>query len=867
MLDSILWLLYSALAIIGIITVYRKYPEWKKTRQEKKERIQSFITNVIQAAHQANDEFATLTSVENGFFSNSASSHWKTKFTPLWSDAHHPSLKDARDRNETLRQFIDTYSNTAHLRHEFNAAFIKAELSSYRSFFDNIEQRKLDDQQRQAVVRDEDNALVIAGAGSGKTTTIVGKVSYIMHRYNVNPAEILLISFTRKSAADLVKRINISDVNAKTFHRFGMDIITEVEKKQPSIFDPDQFTTFIQKAFASLCESEVYLKQVTEHFVNFSKIEREESSFENQGQYFQYLQDQKFESYKITESTWKDRTTYKREVVKSQQECKIANFLLLSNIDYEYESPYEHNTATQSHRQYKPDFTIKYKGKRIYLEHFGIGRDGKVPKWFVKQDTGQTWEGATKEYQDQILVKRQLHQKHGTILIESYSYEMMEGTLFGTLTQKLAQHGIPVVPKSTAETWEIINEAAEEEVENIITLFATFISLSKANNYSFIDLQKKNASTPNAYIRDHNWSVIRLVGPIFDKYQHVLAERKEIDLSDAINMATDYVASGKYARKFRYIIIDEFQDISIGRYKLVQALKQSNPDCKLFAVGDDWQSIYRFTGSDMSLFREFERYFGYTIKSRIETTYRFKDPLISISSDFILKNPNQEKKSLKAADKTKQTNLKILYSESERPDDTLALKKIFDELVEENQNLANKTILILGRYTFDLQRIRNEEGFFTIHRSSGLVTYKTEKSEVAAQFLTVHKSKGLEADIVIVINCNSGTHGFPTEISDDPVLDLLLSNADRFDNSEERRLFYVAMTRAKEKLILITDKSYKSKFIRQLENSNEQSTIKRCPRCKTAELRLRSGTKNGKSWSFYGCSNYLYGCEYKEWVT
>ncbi|MEB0277190.1 3'-5' exonuclease [Mucilaginibacter sp. 10B2] len=135
-----------------------------------------------------------------------------------------------------------------------------------------------------------------------------------------------------------------------------------------------------------------------------------------------------------------------------------------------------------------------------------------------------------------------------------------------------------------------------------------------------------------------------------------------------------------------------------------------------------------------------------------------------------------------------------------------------------------------------------------------------------AQFLTVHKAKGLEADIVIIINCNSGKHGFPSEMSDDMVLNLLLSEADQFENGEERRLFYVAMTRAKEKVIFIADSSYKSKFIAELEAESGDSQIKKCPRCKVADLKLKSGITNGKKWGFYSCTNYIYGCDYQQWI-
>jgi DNA helicase-4 len=137
-----------------------------------------------------------------------------------------------------------------------------------------------------------------------------------------------------------------------------------------------------------------------------------------------------------------------------------------------------------------------------------------------------------------------------------------------------------------------------------------------------------------------------------------------------------------------------------------------------------------------------------------------------------------------------------------------------------------------------------------------------------ARFMTVHKSKGLEADIVIILNCNSGKMGFPSEMSDDRVLDLLLSEADQFENGEERRLFYVAMTRAKEKIYFVADALYKSKFIMELENSTLEHSSTKCPKCKRAEIILmKTGVaKNGSIYKFYGCTNYLYGCDYSKTV-
>ena len=342
-----------------------------------------------------------------------------------------------------------------------------------------------------------------------------------------------------------------------------------------------------------------------------------------------------------------------------------------------------------------------------------------------------------------------------------------------------------------------------------------------------------------------------------------------------INKASKHIANGKHKRKFSYVLIDEFQDISIGRYQLVKAIKTNNPSCKLFCVGDDWQSIYRFSGSDIALFKEFENYFGFTVKSKIETTYRFHNPLINLSSDFIQRNPNQAKKELRGTSNTRNTEYKIKYSVTENQDDTNAIQNIFNQLLTTDENTENKEIFILGRYGFDIDRIKNENGLFQIDKKNEIVSYniKTEEGEIKklkAQFMTVHKAKGLEADIIIVLNCNSGKYGFPSEMSDDQVLNLLLSEADQFENGEERRLFYVAMTRAKESVYFVADSSFKSKFIAELEIESGQSPNKKCPTCKTADVVLRkTGTaRNGNTYKFYGCTNYLYGCEYTttEWI-
>jgi len=872
------------LLLIGLIITwiwfYRRHEEKKrkqkeleeklsKEREATRQRLFDFYKFKLESIKKAVSQFSTYFEFKSGYFTNYKVTRWRTQLTDLFNetkDRPFENIKLEAEEVKAIKKFQDYFTSAEKYRNEFNKLFVKDELKKYSSFFDDIEGIKLDNQQRTAIVTNEDNNIVIAGAGSGKTTTAIGKVNYVVDRYKTKPNEILLISFTNKSAQDLKDRIMIKGVEAKTFHKFGIDIIAEVEGRQPSIFDENQFRSLLIRYFNELMRNENYLRKVTKYFTDFLKPVKTQFEFENRGDYIQYIKDQNFRTYKLKEVTVKGRMTYKMEVVKSIEECKIANFLLFNSINYEYEYPYEHDTATQAHRQYKPDFTVIQNGSKVYIEHFGISREGNVPDWF----SGDEFRDASEKYRDDMNWKRQTHRNHGTTLIETYSYEMKEDILFENLTEHLTEAGITLRPKSPEEIWKIIKNAAQDEVNSFITLFQTFITLMKSNNYTINNVINKNGEVEDNFHKQRNELFIEIIKPIYERYENYLAERKEIDFSDMINNASKYLRNGNHKRQFKYVIIDEFQDISIGRYQLVKAIKDNNPACKLFCVGDDWQSIYRFSGSDIALFKEFEEYFGFTVKSKIETTYRFYNPLLNLSSEFIQKNPNQAKKELRGTSPSKSTYYKIVYSISDNQDDTIALKRIFDELIETKEDVEEKKIFILGRYNFDIDRIKNENNIFHIDKKNGLISYRIrtvegETKEIEAQFLTVHKAKGLEADIIIIINCNSGKHGFPSEMSDDTVLNLLLSEADQYENGEERRLFYVAMTRAKENVYFVADCPYKSKFISELEVESDDTTIRKCPRCKTADLIRRNGTTNGRQWAFWGCSNFLYGCNYQEW--
>lgn len=287
--------------------------------------------------------------------------------------------------------------------------------------------------------------------------------------------------------------------------------------------------------------------------------------------------------------------------------------------------------------------------------------------------------------------------------------------------------------------------------------------------------------------------------PVYERYNKELNDRNQIDFTDAILQATE-LCRASHPVEYDYIIVDEFQDISVDRYNFLKVLREGNPPAKLYCVGDDWQSIYRFSGSDMALFNQFPKYFGATEINKIETTYRFGEPLVSLSSRFIQRNKSQIQKSIHSGNPEMKTDLE--FYAYDRQDYCQTIEQLLSAIP------ANKSIFLLGRYSFDdyylsfrYKSIKEGNRFF----------YVIGKRKI--EFLTVHKSKGLEADYVILLQCNKDTYGFPSLVSNDPVLNYVLTQSDQYSFGEERRLFYVAITRAKVKTLVLYDKRFPSVFV------------------------------------------------------
>nr|MCR5520265.1 UvrD-helicase domain-containing protein [Bacteroidales bacterium] len=680
------------------------------------------------------------------------------------------------------------------------------------------------------------NVLVISSAGSGKTMTTVGKVRYLVDVQHVPASKILLITFTRKAAESLSERLGERDLKCRTFHKLALDLIAEATGEKPTITPKD----FSVQVYHKLCEDNPGFKRAIADYIIRARYTMKDQFEYNTMQ--EYVQDRQKHGVQAFFKDMDGRPVF----CKSDEESQICDFLGSRGVKFRYEEKYEYNTADVDHRQYCPDFSIYFydqngKEKRIYLEHFAVNEEGRCPNWFSQEEEDN--------YKQGMLWKRNLHAQYGTKMLATFSAGFHRGDVFEKLEVDLKNEGVVF----RNDTRLNVSRELERQEESILAMLNSFNFLLKSKGVTLDEVRNQVVSGADRI------TINDIVEPFVKAYRQMELDNNEIDFTDAIIRATELCNNG-HRPDYDYILVDEFQDISLDRYRFLQSLRREKPLTKLFCVGDDWQSIYRFAGSDMSLFKQFEQYFGYTKKCLMETTYRFGEPAIEQSSKFILANPEQAVKNVHPFRNDAKTLLDFLPT-ADRNDMVNTVKWLAEKIP------ANEEVMILGRYTHDVNIFKNTD-----------VIIKTLKDKIAIKwgeremdFLTVHKSKGLECENVILINCNGGVSGFPSQISDSPVLEYLLSEPDGYQYSEERRVFYVGITRAKKHTWVLYDNENPSPFVREFKTIPEKDVppvpeSERCPKCHCGRLRvIRKGVAvNGNPYSVVTCSNERYGCDYHD---
>lgn len=817
------------IGVICIITISICYIAITRTRlKNKSKELSEKLNHISSYSNKSNYEQARerLSALNNGAFIDIPSdlnstfsgkiisatqekdfvNHYKPHFQEAYSLVKKLEAFNITP-SETIFKFISDFGAINRLVKQHNEGIITFLLDTHKEFFDHCLKYPLDKQQRRSIVSEEENCLVVSSAGSGKTSSIVGKVKYLTEIKKINPQNILLISYTNKAAAELTERMGIAGLRGYTFHKLALDIIGQTTGQKPSIYENTD--ALFVKIYHELLNDKKFKKSVIEYFIDYQTPEKEWEKRKNERR--QQLSEQKEVRLKATFPDMDGKTVY----VRSEQEQKICFALSSLSVKFRYEEPYEHPLVDEMHSQYKPDFSIYFEQggetKRIYLEHFGVDEHGLVPIWFAK-DRGITYEEANQKYNDGITWKKAAHEKFGTKLLTTSSADFHYSDIREKLKTLLEKADVSIQEKTDAELYDMVLPPNSKHEKAFIRLVVTFVTLIKSSCKSVDEVLRQ---TKNAGDERSTFIIKNIFQPVYKRYIEELANINQIDFTDAILQATD-ICRSSHPVKYDYIIVDEFQDISVDRYNFLKVLREGNPPAKLYCVGDDWQSIYRFSGSDMALFNQFSDYFGQTEVNKIETTYRFGEPLVSLSSQFIQRNEAQIKKNIHPFNPQVKTELQ--FCDYERRDYCNVIGQLVASIP------LDKSVFLLGRYSFDdyylsfmYKSVKEGNRFFYIIGDRKI------------EFLTVHKSKGLEADYVIILQCNKDTYGFPSLVSDDPVLNYVLTKSDQYPYGEERRLFYVAITRAKVKTYILYDRRFPSVFVDEFlhpEKITEESYAK-----------------------------------------
>ena len=682
---------------------------------------------------------------------------------------------------DTLKKLKETADFSFKTVDEWNEKYIEKDQRKYKDFFVNGKGRSLTDEQTKAIITLEDRNLLIAAAGSGKTETLLQKLKYLIEKNIYEPEEIITLSFNKNVRKELIERartngININEENIHTFHSLGYKVIEKAEGQKPNVANEnfadryiDQISTGNQRFWNA------YLEFVT-HYIHDFKDRRDPYE-----EYADAIQNKRRKSGFTGKG---DRyKTIKGETVKSYQEAVIANFLYINGVNYIYEKPFYSKNGR--YILANPDFY--YPDIKLYHEHYAVDENG------VSVFGG--------EYVENMFKKRNMYREQKVKCIETTSGMFYSGKLLSYLEKELLKRGCEFNRKSIAEINKDLGRIRENKLKELIK---NFLANVKNKNLNLKDLKLKAEVEKDRYKRERNLSFLKLFSIFYEYYEKELKDKNLMDYDDMLIKGAEYIEKGIHIPQCEFIAVDEFQDISFSKIRLVDALLKKNPKAKLFAVGDDYQAINGFSGADVKYVYDFEKYFKtdeYGVKTDfLSKTFRCNKGITEYSSNFIQKNPKQIKKEI------------IPTENKTAPYDTITIvnyengeQDMFSGILDDLKNFSGKKIFILNRNHNYYNKI--EQYSYNLNRI--IKNIESKGNKVIAD--TIHGAKGLESDIVCIIHAEEGV--LPSLTKNDSIMDLVSDTINEIPFAEERRLFYVALTRAKEKVFIYADKESKSSFL------------------------------------------------------
>ncbi len=789
-------------------------------------------TTSIEAWHQqaraAIQAAGTLGALrEHGYIPGSALDAWHqehaSSLRPLSRQALNHLPEPLKEKYQHSTSII---SSAASWRQQHNEAFVRRQLKDLTNWFDTALSRPLTAAQRRAVITNEDNNLIVAGAGTGKTTTIEARALYLIHQKLAQSQDILILSYNRAVVEEVQSRFKARGLNisVETFHSQGLKILATAEGRKPAMSrlatHSGERLIFLHKQLMSLLEENHIVITLALWFVDGPAQSI-------------LIEECKTPEERILRERGLGRITLSGKRLSSLSEVLVANWLSLNGIAWEYERRYPHAPPSATKRDYTPDFYLPEED--LWIEVWAVDHQGRTSKTID-----------AKAYLEGMAWKRDLHKTNRTRLVEVFQDEIWSEQLSELLKKKMAQARVRTRPLSHQEQQELF-ASKSKPIRRFILLIDRFLQLYRGGAWTMEALKEHRLG-----LRDRTF--LRLFAPLHQRYREHLVQEQRIDFHDMLLRASQHLHDGRHTSPYQHIMVDEFQDISHTRLAMLEGMRACVSHSRLFLVGDDWQSIYQFAGSDIALFTQATSMFDYCARTDLDRTFRLAAPVQTISSGFVMTNPNQLKKHIHPHSQTGSARIRVYRH-------TGNMKGAIEQIAHSIRTDLPEggSVFVLGRYNSTL----HPELLRDFSRKLG--------SQLAVTAHTVHRAKGLEADHVLLLDVNGGEFGFPCRLEDDPVLRLVTHNSTRFPDGEERRLFYVALTRTKGGLSIITDARNPSDFILELRSGayeqhiefidiGEDSTPIRlflCPRCQGTSIRKKKRRVGG---FFWGCT-YWPDCE------
>ena len=778
-------------------------------------------------------------------------------------------------------------------------------LEQYKTLFDTLERQPLTLKQRQACVSPAQNTLVLAGAGTGKTSTLMGRVAYLIQSQQARADEILMLAFAVEAADEMQERgeflldsrltvisrgqveqggvtqaqvgqggvrqakgasVNVPNKSqgftARTFHSLGLHILQSVQNQEH-----ERKTLSSEQSLNPSKDIKLKLTQLNEEgrLQAFMRSSFQDLLQQEDGLYAQALQDYyTFYNDEIAQGIWRSLAD---EYVRNPLELMLANTLYLSNIAYQYQAHFADDIYLSPYKPYRATFFLP--ACNLYINVFNC----------VEADLDKPQEKSALAHRQRREQVRRIHHKRGITALEIYQDKILDG-ISGELLTKVFINSLQCQNVDSEQSQDVDSEQSQDvdsvQCQNVdseqcqdvdyeqnsitgqsdaqdLPSYTAALFVQDSPSYS-IELQYLQAmqvlfieqlkacprqAMSNPIMRSQGRAdqllqlltnlmqtlhaegidgqvlkqslscemqcLVDLLNPLYSCYLEALKDESAIDFEQMIQYATAAVRSGAYKVSWRDILIDEFQDISPSRFALIQAIREQKPDIRIFCVGDDWQSIYQFAGSQVRYTRDFEQYFGASQRYTLDMTFRFHQALCDISTRFIQANPLQTRKDLKSFQVESKMGLSLLSDEMSMDRVLEQIASIQVASLDHNKLPKPLSCLVLARFSHLLPSTQE------------LSRWHTRFPHLRIKLSTIHAAKGKEADYVIVLGNQAGQFGLPSDKQSHPLIQIIRQDEEDYLHAQERRVFYVAITRARQHVYLLYSVKKPSAFIQELE--------------------------------------------------